>query len=273
MNPTREVYPNAPLQLVAFEVRYPTLRRAGTSEGLDALQAALGERFPIYEHVVESGFPLGPGGPGNPVSTQWHRFLDTSRTASLSVQARRLIVETTQYERFEKFQEIVGIALRALEGADRIPVFERVGLRYIDEVRADVATGQPSEWAPYINGALLSGGGVEPPGTQKSRVEGVVRFDLDRSRVAILRYGNLENEIVGEGKLQLKPNKQRKGPFFLIDIDSFVEGRPGTDAFSAAAVLSICHELHEPVRDIFEKCITKRLQDEVLRKELAYGTR
>src|SRR6185369_3465177 len=133
----------------------------------------------------------------------------------------------------ESFREFVSLALKALEKADRVPVFERIGLRYIDEIRAPVLKGDPEEWSAFINPALLQGVALAPSGTKRSRMEGALSFNLESSHRVIVRYGNLEGEVVGEGILRPKPNKVHSGNFFLVDIDSFVEGQAGNDAFSS----------------------------------------
>jgi len=273
MRRTKEVYPNAPLQFVAFEVRFPTLRRAVTKDGLDVLEKELEERFPIFQPVTENQVTLGPGGPSDASSTRWYRFLSTPRTTAVSVQPTRLVVETTHYDHYENFREVVALAVRALAKADRVPVFERIGLRYIDEIRVPAPVESPTDWSSFINPELLKGVAVSPSGTKRSRIEGVLRFDLEPSHTVIVRYGNLEGEVVGEGLLRPKPNKVRSGAFFLIDIDSFVEGQAGGDEFSPDASLAICDRLREPVREIFERCVTERLRAEVLRKEAVHESR
>src|SRR6185369_1470217 len=114
---------------------------------------------------------------------------------------------------------------------------------------------------------------LAPSGTKRSRMEGALSFNLESSHRVIVRYGNLEGEVVGEGILRPKPNKVHSGNFFLVDIDSFVEGQAGNDAFSSDSALAICDRLRRPVREIFEKCITDRLRNEVLRKGESHESR
>lgn len=104
MRSSKEVYPNAPLQLVAFEIRHPTIRRVFTESGLDALQTRLQADFPIFEPIKENALTIGPQG-AQGTSSLWYRFLSKSKRVAISVRPRRLVVETTDYERYEKFRE------------------------------------------------------------------------------------------------------------------------------------------------------------------------
>lgn len=266
MRSSKEVYPNAPLQLVAFEIRHPTIRRVFTESGLDALQTRLQADFPIFESIKENALTIGPQG-AQGTSSLWYRFLSKSKRVAISVRPRRLVVETTDYERYEKFRETIGLALTALVDADRIPVFERIGLRYLDEIRVEVPIEKPSDWTPFVQESLLQPLSLEPSGSTRARIEGVLRFVIGPPHEVIVRYGTLEGEVVGDGPLRLKANKVRKGPFFLIDIDSFVVAQDDQDEFAPELVLKICDRLREPVREVFESCITDRLRHEVLRRK------
>src|SRR5262249_606330 len=50
-----------------------------------------------------------------------------------------------------------------------------------------------------------------------------------------------------------------------VDIDSFWTAQGETPEFEAQMLLSLCDELHAPVRDLFENLITPRLREKVLR--------
>lgn len=64
---------------------------------------------------------------------------------------------------------------------------------------------------------------------------------------------------------ELIPKQSSKGPFFLIDIDSFWEPTQGVPGYDSDDLLSICNRVHEPVRGMFEALVTDRLRSEILR--------
>jgi uncharacterized protein (TIGR04255 family) len=54
----------------------------------------------------------------------------------------------------------------------------------------------------------------------------------------------------------------------FIDIDSYWNAQETElPPFTVPEILAICDQLHEPTRDLFEKVITDKLRDEVLRVE------
>jgi uncharacterized protein (TIGR04255 family) len=75
----------------------------------------------------------------------------------------------------------------------------------------------------------------------------------------------------GEG-FAVDPNAELKrnapvdpGKFFLLDLDSFWLPETGIPVFETDRVSELIETLHEPVREMFEQCITDRLRNEVLR--------
>ena len=63
----------------------------------------------------------------------------------------------------------------------------------------------------------------------------------------------------------LKRSTPAPGPYFLLDIDSFWTPSDDVPVFDEDKIVSVCDDLHSPVRDMFEGLITERLRQEVLR--------
>src|SRR5688572_18548319 len=111
--PSPEVYPHAPLEFVACEVRYPLAPALVQEAMLPKLQRAFYESFPLVEPVatVETeiqafmasgagGMPHGPAGLGV-------RFLSRDRHASVSVTRNQLVLETTDYPGYQALRDLV----------------------------------------------------------------------------------------------------------------------------------------------------------------------
>jgi uncharacterized protein (TIGR04255 family) len=64
----------------------------------------------------------------------------------------------------------------------------------------------------------------------------------------------------------VNPLSPEDGPFFL-DIDSFWTRLGVLEEFDAAVALAIADRIHEPVDGLFERAITERLREEVLRRK------
>jgi uncharacterized protein (TIGR04255 family) len=184
---------------------------------------------------------------------------------SVMVAPRAVVVETTNYIRFEEFSRTIADAVRAASDAASLPGIERVGLRYIDEIRVPSVT-RPTDWDGYISPALL--GPLELKGEfSPDQFEAIVIYETGPNQQANVRYGALEGQVVDtSGPLRL-PAEAGGGPFFLLDIDSFWTAPPEeVPVFSVERVLEICASLRGPVRALFEASITDKLRNEVLRE-------
>lgn len=268
LEPDREVYPNAPLKLVAAEVRYPLAPRL-LADAADFLHARLGG-LPILEPVQEHTLQVGLGGPGPDIqagTARFFRLMSRDRTASATITPNRAIVETSRYERYERLRDLVEALVRALEEFKQPALYQRLGLRYIDEIRIPGIDETPGDWRPYIASELLAPMNIGSAYAELTpwQWEAVLRFDRGPQAGLLMRYGSLAGFTVDPtGPLRVKPDGA--GPYFLIDIDSFWEGSEVAD-FKADEVLSCLDHLHEPVRALFERSITDQLRNEVLRKE------
>ena len=135
----REVYPNAPLRLVTAEFRFPISPRLSGGDLLTVLGDQLGETFPIVEPTSLQLTIGGPAPQPTPLigSGGGYRLLTRDRTTAVTVSANRITIETTVYRRWEDFRDgPVAKALTAVgDGLGAIAGLERVGLRFINEVR------------------------------------------------------------------------------------------------------------------------------------------
>lgn len=262
-DPDREIYPNAPLKLVAFELRFPAL--GDFDEAQATFARAVKKRFPIPGLPPQmTTVSIGMGGPTIDHRTAGVRRLDRRKRQSVVLTPEALVLETSAYDRFEEYVEIVSEILDALSSSADVVAALRVGLRYIDEIDlTDLPT--PVRWADYIEPSLL--GALEHFGsTPRELVVASVFRRTDEEQV-ILRYGVVQQPVVDpNGPLVI--DRPAVGEHFLIDIDSSWEPpKDNLPEFEPQAVLERLVRLHEPVREYFERTITDRLRDDLLRKE------
>ncbi len=267
--PTREVYPNASLRLVTAEFRFPFSPRLAGSESLNALVPLVAERLPIPEpagQTIELS-SLSPQPQLVPSPELGYRFLTRDRMTAVTVQAGRIAIETTVYERWESFRDLIGWTLDVVGvqlGA--IVAIDRVGLRYIDEIRVPGEAPLAQKWTPYVDERLLAPAQISG-GQELRAMQGVLQLGTDENSELVMRYGTLEGHIVADtGPLRL-PTPPGQGPFFSVDIDSYwVRPPERQDEFDLGVALAIAERLHAPVGELFERAITDRLRDEVLRR-------
>jgi uncharacterized protein (TIGR04255 family) len=259
----REIYPNAPVVLVAFEVRHPTTAGLSPSQ-----QRTLKQRLRATTPILRSGQLTNIQGVIGADATirveKFPRLLSKDSTTCVSFREGAIIVETTRYNGWEQFRKLINDVLDArLELADLDGV-ERVGLRYIDELRVPDQTD--TNWQQWVDDSLLGPTQVgEKLGLEPTEWQGITIFTPGTDRTVALRYGPSEGYAVDPGG-ELKRPTPVPGPFFLLDIDSFWMPGEGDSGFDVDELMAISDDLHTPVRKLFESLITEELREEVLRR-------
>ena len=260
----REIYPSAPLEFVACEIRYPISPALGEDVVFQRLHRAFYDWLPIVEPAVETTVVVGPGGPPLAV-TRSLRFLARDRRLSVHVSPNLISVETTAYTQYEDFRSSIERALSSvLKARPAIAGLVRVGLRYIDEIRAPGADTDEL-WTRYIDPRLSSIVGLHLEGVPPVVFDGLAQYDFPGNHHAVMRYGARQGQSVGNGPLRRR-EKRHSDSYFLIDIDSFWEADGDLPEFSVQSTLERSDDLHRPVRKLFEASITEHLRVEVLRR-------
>jgi len=262
----RELYPNASVVLVAFELRHPASGPL-SSAAVARAKKVLAPDLPLLRQASLTTIRATSGAPPEISSEQVPKFTSRNLTTAVTFGAESVVVETTAYDRYERLRAIVALALEARESAEPIDGMERLGLRYIDEIRIADTLSVDETWADWVDGSLL---GPAPMGSRLGLLaaewQGLVRFDAGPGRSIVLRYGPREGYAVDPGG-DLKRPMADSGPFFLLDIDSFWTPTGEIPEFDSGRILAVVDELHAPVSQLFESLITERLRSEVLRNE------
>lgn len=260
----REIYPNASVVLVAFEARHPGVDTMSGPELAEA-KRILSRRLPVMRQATIATFQAVAGSPPGLATEQVPKFTSRDRTSAVTFGRESLVVETTAYERFEDFRQTIELAVDARSAAHPVDGVERVGLRYIDEIRVPDVGPVDQTWAAWVDQSLLGPSVVGPRhGLFASEWQGIVQFDAGQSRSVVLRYGPREGYAV-DPKGDLTRPGVPSGPFFLLDIDSFWMASSEIPEFSAPEIMHRVDELHAPVGQLFESLVTDKLRDEVLR--------
>lgn len=263
----REIYPNAPLQFVAFELRTPYTPAFASFDGTSRVYAALQDVVPIiHPPAMPANIELS-GASGVTFSSGPTRMIDRTRTTSVIVGPTQVVVETSTYVHFEAFEELVNRVLETVGDIGKIAGIQRVGLRYIDEIRVD-GVETPRDWEPYIAPSLLSGIHLDDRYVPASS-QGIIEFDVGDGQRTVMRFGAMRGFVVDpNGPLRLR--RSSDAAFFMLDLDSYWAAATDADTpeYSPGAVREISLRLREPVRALFEAAITDRLRNDVLRKEV-----
>ena len=257
--PNREIFPNAPLALVAAEIRFTDAARLRQQQTKDAVAIALEDRFPFAEPLqrAEVNLNLVPGG-GQP---QIHERLgvvlkNASSTESLTIMSESLTYETTTYTHFEELLEAVSAACDALAEAKVRPALQRVGLRYIDEVRVSDSITDVRQWKTWINDRIVGHLEIGPEAFPATGAQSVSTYDLGSGRGLNIRFAALNQGPVVVPQFLKRPAIP-SGPFFVLDFDGFHDFTgEETVPLSTEVVLSSLATVHIPCGAAFQRSIT-----------------
>ena len=245
---------NAPLAWVACEIRFPLVPSLTNDDSFESLTEAFFGTFPI---PVSPVMVAPTGEMDTPGVERQFRFLNKSRTMSVSLTKRSLVVETTDYKEWSSFKSDIVGAIEVVGNSARIVGVERIGLRYIDEIRVDNDAEDALRWKGWISDDVL--GYLQPvPGYIPESSLTVIRLNRGLNGLEV-RYAAL----TGRGVVSDEPLKRRfpalDGPFFVIDTDSFRDA-PGDRIldFTNDALIQVLDELHDPIGVAFQNAITDR---------------
>lgn len=260
----REVYPNAPVVLVAVEARHPDVALLGPGEQSE-VKRLLSSSFPLPQPARNTKVTANAGAPAEVIQETVPRFATRDQMTAVTFGAQAMVVETTRHQSFDHLCDLVRIAVEARQKVAPVDGLLRLGLRYVDEIRVPDSCGGSAGWAKWVDASLLGPTAAgEQLGLTAEHWQGAVVFGRGDGRQVIIRYGPREGfAVMPSGPLQ-RPTPP-PGPFFLLDIDSFWFPTGDVPEITGASLVERCADLHEPVSVLFERLITDRLRNEVLR--------
>lgn len=254
MYPDREVFPNAPLALVAAEIRFTDSARLRQQQTRDVVAIALEDLFPFAEpvQVLESTLPST----GPPQVQQRLVLKNAASTETVTIMSQSLTYETTAYTHFDDLLEAVLAACDALVAAKVRPAMRRVGLRYIDEVRVPERIADVRQWAKWIDQRFIGQLGVGPEDAPATTTQSVTTYNLGNGSGLNVRYAALDQGPIVVPQFLKRPPIE-SGPFFVLDFDGFHEFT-GDEAvtLSADTVREHLSAVHVPCGIAFQRSIT-----------------
>lgn len=261
----REVYPNAPLVSVSFELRHPQTDPL-TPQQRTLFKDLLSDDLPVMrtQQISSQRIDFGPSGPVTQVQTEDHpKYFDRKMTVAASLLSGSTVVETTQYPGWEEFRTLILKVCDARNHVSPIDGIERIGLRYIDEIR--IPNTETPDWSAYLAPSLL-GPGIEMHSVLPLKEwQGISVYGPENGQSLVMRHATGEGFAVDpNGELRRKAPAY-PGKFFMLDLDSFWVPESEIPVFSMPDIEKISKDLHAPIRTMFEQCITDRFRNEVLR--------
>ncbi|BBY61496.1 TIGR04255 family protein [Mycolicibacterium sarraceniae] len=252
-----ETFGIPPVVAVVAEVRFTEAPRLRRQEAFEALAVALAGRFPLADAVT--GVNLVNAGPGLPPRAEPRQGVvvrNTEGTESLTFTPAAFMYETTSYTGLEAIETAIATGCRALVAAKVGSAFQRVGLRFVDEIRVPEPVADSRGWTKWINSGLLGALAITPDYVPARGIQGIVNFDLgERGSLNVQFAAFKDGAAVVPQHLQRRPF--RSGPFFGLDLDGFYEfGQDALVRLDADVASEVLARLHAPIESAFQSAIT-----------------
>jgi len=259
-----ESYSNAPIVLVAVEIRHPTADALTPSESR-ALKQLLSDHVPIERpgEALAVQLPLNAAVLPTQVAEHFPRYMNREMTLAVSFRKEAVTVEASRYMGWQDFKALVMKVIDARMKIAPIVGIERVGVRYINEIRPP--RNAEVDWSRWIHSSLLGPGPIPIDSLPLGQWQGLGIYGSLPGNMLVFRYGPRRGFAVDPGS-DLRQAKSSDGSlYFLMDIDSFWTAEGSIPEYDRDKLDSIFDELHEPVYTLFEEMITDELREEVLR--------
>ena len=256
------IFENAPLALAVCQVRFPTMLGLVSPDRLAPFQNALRLDYPAATQGTQFVFTAGvPGQP--PVGGSAGQWTFSSQPGDWSVTVANDFVglETRAYPNVDEFIDRVRRVLDAFVDAFGQLSPQRVGLRYINEIRL----GQQLDYRQTIRSELLGPLGLPNFESAVQAVQEIVlRFEGGNG--ITMRHGLFP---MGSTVISAKPSADN-GPFYLLDVDAFTDrsALPGPPP-DVEAVCAILREYNAGVHRLFRWAVTPIYVDSL--KEVAHA--
>lgn len=258
-------YRHAPLALTVIELvhSHNVLREADAEQ----MKQALREPLPLLEADQTQDIQLElPSGIHRASVVDWFRFFSRDRRTMLSCSARKTVLETADYQGWETTKPLFLRALATRLDASGLDGIDRIGLRYIDEVRIPTHLAN-HPWSRWARAELL------PPmadldGLTPEQQQAQVQYRSEDADVTVtMRYGLMQGPPAVVGKL--RPDPPAAGEYFLFDTDvawTLRAGEPSPEV-EVETVSEQLDQLHRWSKELFEWWPTDALREEVFNAE------
>jgi uncharacterized protein (TIGR04255 family) len=259
-------YPNAPVALVTMEIRHPATDSLSESSSSSAeLKRLLSEHLPIERQAQDVAWAMGAGGSPTPAAERFVRYVNRDNTLAASMKTQAIVIEATAYTNFDVLLDVVMRVIDARSQVSSLVGVERLGLRYVLEIRVPVGVDGRIEWSNWIAEPLLGPQRIAPAGLSLTEWQGAAVYrEAQPGKSMIVRYGPGVGQALDASYHLRRTMPAQQGPFFLMDIDSFWTPTGSIPEYDRNAVLTTFQDLYEPARTVFQEMLTNRLKDDLL---------
>ncbi len=247
MTPEKKKYRNNYLSRVICQIKFAK-NTSINDKSLDDYLKALGDEYSELANVKQQGIIIESSGSDLKTQTEntdlWE-IQSSDKKHAITITQESLAITFIEYIKFRDYMVIVDKAVKLfLEKFEDIEGFQRIGLRYINQVTPD---SLEEGWSHYINPKLTAMlDFVELDKTRRSMHTTVIQHDED-TKVSF-NFG-IFNEFF---PAPIKKNE------FILDLDAFIDSTTELDKFS-----EIIEKFNACIAIYFEQSITDELRNKM----------
>ncbi|MCH7850226.1 MAG: TIGR04255 family protein [Nanoarchaeota archaeon] len=232
---------------IIFRIDFPTILEL-ENKLPSGFQSKIIDLFPILREPSELNINLSVSSGENlnknqvSVGARTWQFYNKEKTKAVILSKNSLNLEyKNYYSNFKELTSDIKLILKSLFEEYTIEIIDRIGLRYIDEIKLD--SGDPLDWKDIICDDLTSSiRFVSSKNLMRTMQEIYIKED---NYTIVFKYG-IPNSLY--------PSKIVRKEFTL-DTDCFLEGE-----LSKEDIINLLEEFHEVVKKTFEKSIGNNLR-------------
>ena len=128
----REIYPSAPIVLMAIEVLHPPCEPLDRKQVAE-VSARIKHLLPLPSEMNEVSVTVQAGPDGPPTQQQvvssFPRWTSRDKRTALSIRPDSLVIETTDYGSYDRMRDLLDAVLQARLAVAAPAGVERIGLR------------------------------------------------------------------------------------------------------------------------------------------------
>lgn len=260
-----------PLVYVVTELRIPFAPRLARQDTAEKLQEVLPE-LPVLRPEKRQRVSGGGGNLEIQLEDAW-RFIDMNQSTSLIISSSAIVYETTRYPGFEKFISSFTSYLGRITALAPIAGYERIGLRYVNEIWPSDSVDSIQGWRAWIAPDLIDTFTASEAQIVRSvsgdlpelrNLETNLDFSLQSNCSLTVRISTLTgNGVVGNAPLKRWTSPSKPGNFCVIDFDGYWPRKAdGIQTFSDPEVVEMLKTVHAPVKSGFAWATTSELRKE-----------
>lgn len=240
---------NDQLAQVLCQIRFSPVLRIRQDDAVIAFQETIRPTYPRYAKQQGLHVMITPEGVQQQTAPDaQHRFDDSAGVFTVVLAPEFVALETSQYTDIDDFAARVVALGEAVEEHYAPGEIHRIGLRFINELRLTAADPK-NEMRDAIAASLVGAPGGDELGDTVASAQQVIELAGEESRM-LVRHGLNPNggTTVDRMGAQGQPRPELNQPFYLLDIDAFVER---SVRYSVEGVEAKVRDFNDDIRSFF----------------------